>query len=66
MKSRIKQIKHEAKNADKPLLHSDEYVAFEHALKKVLTVSHSELGKRIADARKIKREAFSHASNGKD
>jgi hypothetical protein len=66
MKSRIKQIKHEAKNSDNPLLHSDEYVAFEQALKKVLTVPHSELGKRIADARKIKRKAFSHASNGKD
>jgi hypothetical protein len=39
---------------------TDEYAAFDSALRKILTVPHKELQKRI------KRASASRASNGKD
>jgi hypothetical protein len=43
-----------------------EYATFENALKKVLSVSHSELQSRLPKRKRVKRSSASRAVNARD
>jgi len=57
-------VSRQANKSDQP----DEYASFERALKKVLSVSHSEIQARLAAAKKqrqVAKRASGHASRAK-